>query len=164
MPDHEAAMDKIERVPFSGCWVWMGTVANNGYGKIGKSVAHRIFYEQEFGPVPEGLQLDHLCRNRLCVNPAHLEPVTQRENIMRGTSPTAVNARKTHCIRGHEYTTENTYIRSNGYRMCRACDYAFTHSEEHKRKAVETTRKWKLRNKALRAFLSANAPEKENPI
>lgn len=107
------------------CWVWQGRLAANGYGRVvpdGRDrVVHRVVYELLVGPVAEGLTLDHLCRNRACVNPAHLEPVTNRENILRGESPTATNARKTHCIHGHEFTEENTYM-DRGRRMCRTCN------------------------------------------
>src|SRR3977135_3690762 len=90
-----------------GCWPWLGSTTGSGYGQIrygGHLLAHRIAYVLRKGDIPTGLQLDHLCRNRSCVNPAHLEPVTGRENPLRGGSPTAVNAFKTHCPQGHEYT------------------------------------------------------------
>ena len=99
------------------CIPWLGSLFPNGYGRLDGRVAHRVIYEALIGPVPEGLQLDHLCRNRACVNVNHLEPVTQRENIRRGSRPN-----QTHCKRGHEYTPENTYRRgSSGARQCRAC-------------------------------------------
>lgn len=109
------------------CWIWQGQLAY-GYGvfsngRRGGYAAHRFSYELCVAPIPEGLQLDHLCRNPPCVNPLHLEPVTPRENTLRGTSFAAINATKTHCIRGHEFTPENTYVRPNGGgRACRACD------------------------------------------
>lgn len=122
-PPLERLMSRIEKV--NGCWEWQGPVNHNGYGQMyahkKKMTTHRFSYESFIGPVPDGLQIDHLCRNRKCCNPDHLEAVTQRENMLRGEAPTGINARKTHCIRGHEYTPENTRIRSKGYRMCRAC-------------------------------------------
>lgn len=106
------------------CWLWMGSMYNNGYGKIGKTgyMVHRIAYELTQGDVPEDMCLDHLCKQRNCVNPEHLEVVTLVENVMRGESQHAKNARKTHCINGHEFTPENTYHRSDrNTRECIAC-------------------------------------------
>lgn len=109
----------------TGCWIWQWTIARNGYGftKVaGKTRhAHRVYYERHVGPVPDGLTLDHLYRNRACVNPAHLEPVTIRENTLRGEGPSARNAAKTHCKYGHECTPENTHMRPSGSRSCRVC-------------------------------------------
>jgi hypothetical protein len=113
--------------PTGFCWLWVGTELNNGYGHFNihyKQVApHRKAYELLIGPIPEGLQLDHLCRVKLCVNPDHLEPVTGRENTLRSFGPSAVNARKTHCINGHEFTAANTLPRTrpSGGRHCREC-------------------------------------------
>lgn len=87
-------------------------------------MAHRVAYEATVGPIPKGLQVDHLCRNRLCVNPSHLEAVTPAENKRRGFSPPAINARKTHCIHGHELAGANVYYRKDrpGRRQCRECE------------------------------------------
>jgi len=108
-----------------GCWEWIASRDPNGYGRIwaeGSRVvmAHRLVYEMVVGPIPDGLFLDHLCRNRGCVRPDHLEPVTCRENTLRGESPAAIGARKTHCLRGHELTAENNYF-VQGKRSCRTC-------------------------------------------
>lgn len=112
------------------CWIWHGTRDGNGYGQLTmkdgpyrrKMVgAHRLSYEINVGPIPEGLVLDHLCRNPGCVNPEHLEPVTFQENIRRGKRPVIRRPRKTHCKRGHEFTPENTYITKQGHQRCRAC-------------------------------------------
>lgn len=107
------------------CWLWTGYIADTGYGQFASGhtrLAHRISYQLVVGPIPEGLQIDHLCRVRHCVNPLHLEPVTQRENLLRGETITARNAAKTHCPRGHAYTAENTYVRPRGSRECRTCN------------------------------------------
>lgn len=110
-----------------GCWEWSAARNQYGYGLIGRGrrgegsvLAHRAVYELLVGPIPEGLTLDHLCRNRCCVRPSHLEPVTLAENKARGMSPGAMNARKTHCTHGHEFTAENTYM-YRGWRQCRTC-------------------------------------------
>ncbi len=111
------------------CWRWRGASDPKGYGRVGRMIngkavtklAHRVVYEAWVGAIPEGLQLDHLCRNHACVNPDHLEPVTQRENLLRGDTITARNAAKTHCLRGHEFTSDNTYVRPGGKRNCRTC-------------------------------------------
>lgn len=112
----------------SGCLLWMGTISE-GYGLVkwnGKQTrVHRLVYEHVNGSIPDGLTLDHLCRIRNCVNPRHLEPVTREENVLRGEAPSAVNARKTHCKRGHPFDSENTQIVKNGKdrkgRNCRQC-------------------------------------------
>lgn len=112
----------------SECVRWGGKYFPNGYGRVGYKMAHRIVYEQEVGAIPDGLQIDHLCRNRWCVNVEHLEPVTIAENVLRGEGITAINARKTHCIHGHEFTEKNTYVRPDrtNHRDCRICRYEAT--------------------------------------
>lgn len=117
-----------------GCWVWQGATSN-GYGVVGlgrrtdgTGKAHRVLYELLVGPVPPGMELDHLCRNRRCVNPDHLEPVTRQENIDR--SPLMPGSRAT-CPKGHPYEGENLYLYPNGWRACRACHRAW--DKEHRR-------------------------------
>ena len=112
----------------NGCWEWVGSHTGAGYGKIWRGgklkMAHRVTYEEAKGPIPVGLTLDHLCRNRGCVNPDHLEPVTHRVNLLRGRSPSAICAKKTHCHKGHLFDTANTYLTLDGKRSCRSCHRA----------------------------------------
>jgi len=111
----------INVVVVEDCWEWVGHSDRDGYGRwhVGGKyyLAHRFSYEQNVGPIPDGLTIDHLCRNRRCVKPSHLEPVTQRENVMRGASHVARNSTKTHCVHGHSEWTK----RPNGERRCAAC-------------------------------------------
>ena len=106
------------------CWIWNGSGNGTGYGSFWDGArtvyAHRWSYEFCVRPIPVGLQIDHLCRVRSCVNPEHLEPVTPQTNTLRGVGLTAQNAVKTHCIRGHPYNEANTYYEKKG-RQCRVC-------------------------------------------
>lgn len=111
---------KVEKT--DTCWLWTGCLEVSGYGKAARNPAvgstqkaHRIAYVLVVGPIPEGLELDHLCEQPSCVNPDHLEPVTGAENHRRKA------LRQTACANGHDYDFANTYVRANGYRQCRAC-------------------------------------------
>lgn len=108
------------------CWEWTGTIHQNGYGRfmVKKQpfLAHRIAYERAYGDIPDGLVIDHLCRNRKCVNPDHLEAVTNEENLFRGSGYRIMNGMDDSCIHGHKYTPENTYWEPNGRSArCRTC-------------------------------------------
>ena len=116
---------KFIPVTESGCWIWMSEISNNGYGRMRdsykvKRMAHRIAWELYFGPIQEDLEIDHLCRVRCCVNPAHLEPVTARINIFRGNGGWLKNKSKTHCPQGHPYSGGNL-IAERRSRRCRTC-------------------------------------------
>jgi len=108
-----------------GCWLWTACKNQKGYGRFGIGnktyLAHRVSYEMHVGPIPAGLQIDHLCRNRMCVNPDHLEVVTTQENTRRGNAGKH-HAHKTHCPQGHEYAGDNLYIKPNGGRDCKTCN------------------------------------------
>jgi hypothetical protein len=138
----------------NGCWKWTGFVNKDGYGRTYYSgnrstPAYQAFYRHFVGPIPEGLVLDHLCHtedescpggstcaHRQCVNPAHLEPVTDAENTRRSRSFSTLNARKTRCPKGHPYDDENTLV-SNGRRYCRTCQRAHSTAHHAKTRAAK---------------------------
>lgn len=108
------------------CWVWTGKLNKKShYAQLNterEKYAHRVSYELLIGPIPDGLELDHLCQNRACVNPAHLEPVTRQVNFLRGNHPNAIAIRTGFCKRGHPRTPENLRTNKDGCKVCRACD------------------------------------------
>lgn len=128
------------------CWNWKDAL-RNGYGRVrnnGKtSTTHKIVYEKLVGKIPKGMVIDHLCRNRACVNPEHLETVSNKENILRGNGLTAENHKKTKCIRGHELLGENLYT-LNGKRYCKACQKLYSDSLRKKNFSPSDTDPLKL--------------------
>jgi len=139
----------------TGCWIWTGTLDPLGYGRWtlcdgnqGK-LAHRVVYEAVIGPIPPGLDLDHLCRVRRCVGPTHLEPVTTAENVLRGEGFSARNKRKTHCSRGHELSGDNVKMistpKSRNTRRCMACARFYALAYYHKTGWTEIRRRRRAR-------------------
>lgn len=138
MPSLLTIADFVRRVAPqpSGCWQWTGPRLPSGYGTFGRrNYAHRFAYETRHGAIPPGQEIDHLCRNRGCVNPAHLEPVTSRENQLRGNGFSGRNARKTHCKRGHALDRPDVVVRvPKGsvfpHRQCRVCMRAWKRAKK----------------------------------
>lgn len=156
----DKGFEQVDKNGPGGCWLWLGVVNPDGYGVFKRkgfgTSAHRVFYQVLVGKIPRGLELDHLCGVRNCVNPEHLEPVKHRVNVQRGRLGVVTAARqlaKTHCPQGHEYSEENTYIspkiytqhkRDRGYvyqpksraRMCKICRGRRSTAASRKRRAA----------------------------
>lgn len=137
----ERLASKIRLAPTSDCWLWCGTISARGYGYIciaGKSrLAHRVSYELFYGLIPVGLEIDHICRVRNCINPKHLRTVTHNQNMMADGSLNIFKRLKeqTHCIHGHLFSVENTRIKKNGGRICKECNRQYTRESLARKKA-----------------------------
>lgn len=147
-PFAERFWEKVEKVN-DGCWLWLAARNKHGYGVIGldrskrTTLAHRASYELTKGSIPDGLSLDHLCRNPGCVNPSHLEPVTHAENMARGQWKNQASSKRTHCPKGHPYSGKNlifivTRSHPNGSRGCRACKNEIQRRMRRERKCLQT--------------------------
>jgi len=134
--DLERFYSKIKFNEDTWCWDWIGTTLQRGYGhfklKRKNWRPHRLSFAIHKGDLIKGLELDHLCRNRSCCNPEHLKQGTHKVNVLRGESVSAINAKKTHCKRGHEFAEENTYVYPNGGRSCRICQKMHDYNNYHK--------------------------------
>jgi hypothetical protein len=119
-----SVLDNVEKIPEAGCWIWLGHINKKEYARVyidGKmTYVHRWLYQKLFGSICD-LTIDHLCRVHCCINPAHLEAVPNSVNVLRGEGVTANNSRKTHCIKGHQYTPDNTFTSKYGWRACLIC-------------------------------------------
>ena len=155
-PVQNRILRRVDTTDPGKCWIWQGTPGPKGYGSVNRGTRsegtvyiHRAIYEALVGPLNSADQLDHVCHtealtagtcaggptcvHRRCVNPAHLEPVSGHENLLRGNTLPGINARKTHCTRGHPYSGENLIRRSNGKRECRACRRIYRQQSQERR-------------------------------
>jgi hypothetical protein len=132
----------IDRNGTGGCWVWQGEVTNT-YGRIfvggerKRQLVHRFAYEMFVGPIEPGMEIDHVCKVRLCANPDHLDQVTGRENKLRSIGFASANAKKTECIHGHPFDERNTHVTKNGQRKCRACDRDRVRARREQKRAAQ---------------------------
>ena len=121
----ERFSSKVLKIQGDCCWNWKGEKTWDGYARLWSKNGHlraaRMAFENFIGAIPNGHEIDHLCVNKGCVNPLHLEAVPHRINLLRGLSPAGINAAKTHCIHGHLFSAENTYLKPNGARNCKQC-------------------------------------------
>lgn len=144
-----------------GCWLWVASLTAGGYWRFKSGgimrMAHRVSYEMLVGPIPRGLTLDHLCRNRRCVRPDHLEPVTMRINILRGETITAANASKTACHHGHTLAGDNLFVRRDGRRRCRTC-------ERNSQRRLRATPEYRVRHAAYERHRRAIRKETANAL
>jgi hypothetical protein len=148
------------------CWIWTRRLSPKGYGEfslLSKNYrAHRVAYQMFVGLIPEGLVLDHICRVRHCVNPAHLRAITAGENVLCGETLAAANKAKTHCAHGHEFTEENTY-RYRGERRCRACSMAANKRHEANRSNSPARLAWRKEYAARPDVKDRRASLKNSP-
>jgi len=143
---HRFWINLPDRPDPNACWIWKGLLDKDGYGvygnpkKWGTRRAHRVAYMLLVGPIPDGLQIDHVkergCTSRACCNPAHLEPVTNRTNTLRGNTIPANNIQKTHCPQGHPYAGDNLRFGKNGDRICKECHRSVYYTPHPKPKAT----------------------------
>ncbi|MGI8477822.1 MAG: HNH endonuclease signature motif containing protein [Thermomicrobiales bacterium] len=134
----ERFWSKVAIAPGSACWEWQGKPKSSGYGSFMGDChpAHRVSFLIANGSVDPDLDVDHICRNRRCVRPEHLRQVPHRENTLCGIGPTAVNARKTHCKRGHPFTPDNMRVETTGSRRCLTCAMALKRARRARRHAA----------------------------
>jgi hypothetical protein len=145
LPINEIIKTKVKKDK-NGCWNWTGNGTNSGYGQIGvgncgtkRAMAHRFFFEKMVGKIDDGMQIDHLCRNRRCVNPKHLRQCTVRENVLSGNGFSAQNARKTHCVNNHELSGSNIMIIKTGVgnqRRCKKCIRVWSKMRGRERQSI----------------------------
>ncbi|ATS93004.1 HNH endonuclease [Mycobacterium phage Superphikiman] len=150
----EARFHAATKPGANGCIEWAAGRDRDGYGvfHLGKSLrAHRWIYEHVVGAIPEGFVIDHLCRNRACVNPEHLEPVENRENLMRGETRARRNAEKVECPQGHPYSGDNLYVSPTGGRACKTCRLEnLRRFQSDRERANAYRREWRARRKAAK--------------
>lgn len=157
MTDVLARIKAKVQITESGCWEFIGSRVGLGYGRIGWNgrlwLAHRVTYTLLVGPIPDGLEIDHLCKNKPCCNPDHLEAVTRSENVKRGSQSdwrAAYELAKHHCPAGHPYDALNTYFTPQGHRQCRICKAAanLRYDSRNRAKRADYARAWRARKKA----------------